>query len=262
MIAPTELTVQELDRLSVLVAARHDPEKRAFVTADLAAYLEWFWLRSAGHQLGSLVRTNSFEDLHRQLKSRRELWCSARAPAVGFVRIRRGHTDLNHTGWAQFRYELQRALTGSGFAKQWAKQLVGAIGELEDNIHFHSDAAHTGLIVYRVQDKELECIVLDRGIGVLASLRRCEDFNTLLDHGSALQIAVSNGNSRYGKSSGRGWGFNDLFVGLVNSKARLRFRSGDHLLSVEGDQLDLAAAVLRQRAHGKGLLVAIRATAN
>lgn len=248
--------------MSVMLAARQLLERRTFVTADLAAYLEWYWLRSAGHQLGALTHTTSFEHLHHQLKSNREMWWSADAPGMGFVRVRRKHTDDTHLPWVQFRYEFQRALTEAGFTKQWAKQIVGSIGELEDNIHTHSDATHTGLIVYMVRNGELECVVRDYGIGVLDSLRQCDDYNFLNDHGSALQIALTDGNSRYGQSSGRGWGFHDLFVGLVNSNAQLRFRSGDHLLSIQGDKPELAAAVIRQRAYGKGLLIAIRATAN
>lgn len=255
-----ELTIQELDRLSVLVAANHDKSKHTFVTADLAAYLEWYWLRSAGHQLGSLIRTPPFEALHVQIKSRREFWCSVEGPVMGFVRVQRKHTDFNHLAWVRFRYQLQQALITSGFAQQWAKQIVGAIGELEDNIHTHSDAGHTGLLVFSVRANELECIVLDRGIGVLASLRSCPEFSSLQDHGSALKIALGDGNSRYGRTSGRGWGFHELFVGLVNSNAQLRFRSGDHLLSIEGDPTQ-SVAVVRQRAHGKGFMVALRATA-
>jgi anti-sigma regulatory factor (Ser/Thr protein kinase) len=248
--------------LSVLIAARHDVSKHQFITADLAAYLEWYWLRSAGHQLGSLIRTPQFEDLHVQLKARRETWWSADATSMGFIRVRRKHTDWSYLAWVQFRFELQRTLITSGFSQQWAKQIVGALGELEDNIHTHSDAAHTGLIVYRVSGEELECIILDLGVGVLASLRSCDEFGTLKDHGTALQIVLANGNSRYGTASGRGWGFHELFVGLVNSTARLRFRSGDHLLSIEGEPPhSLAAAGIRQRAHGQGFMVALRATA-
>lgn len=246
----------------MLAAAGHNDGVHEFVTADLTAYLEWYWLRAAGHHLGSLIRTPPFEHLHLQLKSDRESWRSDTGPMMGFLRVRRNHTDTNYLVWVQFRYELQRALTNSGFGEQWAKQIVGAIGELEDNIHTHSDATQTGLLAYRVNEAVLECIVLDLGIGVLASLRQCDDFGFLKDHGTALQIALTDGNSRYGRGSGRGWGFHDLFVGLVNSNAQLRFRSGDHLLSIEGDHPDLAAAVIRQRAYGTGLMIAIRATAN
>jgi hypothetical protein len=262
MIPQTELTPSELDQVSVRIAAGLELESRAYITTDLAAYLEWYWLRSAGHHLRGLSHTPEFEQLHLQLKSQRELWRSTGGLEMGFLRVRRMHTDTEYLPWVQFRFELERSLVSAGFAQQWAKQLIGAIGELEDNIHFHSESAGTGIIVYRVRNSELECIVLDKGIGVLASLRRCDSFGHLQDHGSALQLALTEGTSRYGLDSGRGWGFRDLFVGLVNSSASLRFRSGDHLLSIEGEKPELSAAVIRQRALGNGLLIAIRARAN
>jgi hypothetical protein len=262
MIQPAELTTPELDHLSVRIAAGSDLGARAYITADLAAYLEWYWLRSAGHHLGVLNRTPEFEQLHIQLKSQRELWRSTGGLGMGFLRVRRTHTDTEYLPWVQFRYELERSLMRAGFAQQWAKQLIGAIGELEDNIHFHSESAQTGIIAYRVRERELECIVLDKGIGVLASLRRGDNFGHLQDHGSALQLALTDGTSRYGMNSGRGWGFRELFVGLVNSSANLRFRSGDHLLSIGGEKPELSAAVIRQRALGNGLLIAMRARAN
>lgn len=255
------LTNLELDRLSVLVAAGRDVSGRDFVTEDLAPYLEWYWLRSAGHQLGTLLRTTLFDHLHLNLKAKAEFWCSPDL-AIGFVRVRRSHTDVTNLAWTTFRLNLQRALITAGFRERWAKQIVGAIGELEDNIHTHSFAVQTGLLAYHVRDRSLECVVLDRGIGVLASLRQCEEFSFLNDHGSALKIALGDGNSRYGTTSGRGWGFHELFVGLVNSNAHLRFRSGDHLLSIEGDRPDVAAAAIRQRAHGKGLLITLHATSS
>lgn len=262
VIPVSNLTIPELDRLSVLIRAGRGVGSANFVTMDLAPYLEWYWLRSAGHRLGMLTHTPPFEDFHLQLKSRQEIWFSGDSQAMGFIKILRIHTDSEHLAWVQFRFELQRAMIRSGFDEKWAKQMVGAIGELEDNIHTHSHAVQTGLIAYGVRDESVELIVMDRGIGVLASLRQGRDFGALEDHGVALQIALGDGNSRYGNSGGRGWGFHELLVGLANSSAHLRFRSGDHLLSIEGDTPELAAAVLRQQAFGNGLFVAVRAKAS
>lgn len=262
MTTPRKLTVQELDQVSILLAAQRDVSKREFITADLAAYCEWYWLRRANHRLGILTHTPEYENLHSELQSQRESWSRTSSPAMGFVRVRREHDDSEHLVWVQFRTELERALIGGGFTKQRAKQIVGALGELEDNIHLHSQDPRTGLLTYKVSGGELECVILDRGIGVLASLRQSNDFASLSDHGTALQTALAPGNSRFGAESGHGWGFRDLFVGLVNSNAQLRFRSGDHLLSIEGDpDQSLTTARVQQRASGQGFLVALRAVA-
>jgi hypothetical protein len=74
---------------------------------------------------------------------------------------------------------------------------------------------------------------------------------------SALMTAVQDGNSRYGTASDRGWGFHALFTGLANSGARMRFRSGDHVLSADGTS-GLPGARLRQSAAGEGFLVSVR----
>lgn len=251
------LTLQELDNVSSLAfAGMASPGHRRFLAAELRAYMEWYWLRRSGHLLGSLTKTGRWVEFHRNLCSARSVWTTPEQPARGFVKVRRHHTDSQHLEWTMFRYELHRAAVAAGFDTMWAAQIVGALGELEDNIHWHSQAAESGVLAYWVTD-HLDCVLLDGGVGVLASLRRNEEYRQLSDHGTALRLATTNGISRHGSGSGRGWGYNDLFVGLANSNADIRFRSGDHLLSVKG-RSGLPTAQLHQRATGEGLLVSIR----
>lgn len=250
------LTTDRLDEIAARSFIGQRVDGHVFQTVELGAYLEWSWLRAAGNELGTLDRTTPFEDLHRRMRGGIDRWMTHTAPARGFIRVRREHTDTQNAPWAQFRYELQRAAIASGCSPPWARQIVGAVGELEDNIHFHSEAPASGILAYLVTDATLEFVVLDRGIGVLESLQKCEEFASLADHGTALKMALQDGNSRYGTSSGRGWGFHDLFVGLANRNARLRFRSGDHLLPLEGTT-DLPNSRLRQSAAGQGLLVSV-----
>lgn len=252
-----ELTVGRLDELSALAFAREVSSDRQFIAAELSAYMEWYWLRRSGHSLGSLAKNGPFAEFHERLRSGIGSWTTSEAPARGFIRVRRNHTDTEHARWVMFLLELQKAGVAGGFGDTWIKQIVGAVGELEDNIHWHSEAPKTGIVAYWLSGAELDLVVLDRGVGVLKSLRRANEFNDLADYGTALQLATSQGTSRYGTGSGRGWGFNELFVALANSRAQIRFRSGDHLLAVEG-RTGLPEAQLRQRAVGQGLLVSVR----
>ena len=252
------LTLKRLDHLSAVAFANpHAVPSQSFVATELSAYMEWYWLRHSGHSLGSLLRTGPFEEFHVRLRSSAEYWIASRVPPRGFIRVRRDHMDTANLTWVKFRYGMQRAAVAAGFGRTWAKQIVGAIGELEDNVHCHSGAPETGILAYWITGSDLDFVVLDRGDGVLESLRRCGEHRDLMDHGTALTLATQNGMSRYGTAAGRGWGFNDLFVGLANSKADIRFRSGDHLLRVDGRH-GLPGSRLHQRAGGTGLLISAR----
>ncbi|PPE73075.1 hypothetical protein C3942_14720 [Solimonas fluminis] len=138
-----------------------------------------------------------------------------------------------------------------------AQQLVGAIGELEDNIHLHSQAVDTGYVGYRAGNNEFEFVVADAGVGILNSLKSCPDYADLKDAGDALQFALQDGVSRYGRSAQRGCGFRPIFVGLANLMGMLRFRSGDHVLVIDGQSPDLAMARVQQRANLPGFVTSI-----
>ena len=252
------LTLQRLDELSALalVEARTGTDQQ-YVAADLSAYLEWYWLRHSGHDLGSLIKTGAFSEFDERLRSRAEVWMTTHVPARGFLRVRRQHNDIEHLNWVRFCFGLQKSARAAGFSSVWANQIVGAVGELEDNVHCHSQAPTSAIVAYWFSGSELEIVVLDIGIGVLASLRTSDEYRHLADHGTAIRLATQNGTSRYGGESGHGWGFHDLFTALANSRATIRIRSGDHLLGVEG-RTGLPRSQLRQRAPGQGLLVSIK----
>jgi hypothetical protein len=119
-------------------------------------------------------------------------------------------------------------------SKRLAEQVAGAVGELEDNVHEHSDAIGSGLVAFQSTSGCLEIVVLDRGVGVLASLRRSADYQHLESYEAALSAAVKAGATRYGRDTGRGTGFNRLFSGLADANSLLRFRSGDAVLELNG----------------------------
>ena len=256
---PLTLNFERLDQLSVERFAGLDERQPANLLAvELGPYFEWLWLRRAGHRLGRVMVSSTLERLRHPLVRGLSVWTGSSPPISGFIRVRRHQAAFDDVAWISFRRAFERAALSSGLSTQHAKQLTGALGELEDNIHEHSEAASTGIVAYYSRPGTFEFVVLDRGIGVLSSLRRCQEYAAVVDHGHALEIALANGNSRYGKQSGRGYGFQDLYLGIANSRARLRFRSGDHLYELDGTVLGLPRARLAQRASGNGFLIAVR----
>lgn len=135
-------------------------------------------------------------------------------------------------------------------------QMAAAIQELEGNIQEHSNAPATGIIAFRATAGVFEFVVADRGIGLLASLRQNTAFSLLADHGKALELALTDGTSRY-TEAGRGHGFRPIFVGLTNLRGRLRFRSGDHALSMDGTGPTLASAQVSQKPSFQGFFASV-----
>ena len=106
--------------------------------------------------------------------------------------------------------------------------------QMVDNIYLHSALSETGMAAYHARAGYFEFAVLDRGVGVLRSLQNNSEYSCLSDHGDALQLALTDGCSRFGSNSSHGHGFRPLFIGLSNLNGALRFRSGDHALTIDG----------------------------
>lgn len=131
---------------------------------------------------------------------------------------------------------MQRALlaiNGTRFPKDAAAQAISALGELESNIHEHSEDRTCGIVAYEIHERFIGIYASDNGQGVLNSLRQNPNFQTLEDAGEALQLVIQEGVSRSGEP-GRGMGFRPIFVGLASLSGFLRFRSGDALLEING----------------------------
>lgn len=159
--------------------------------------------------------------------------------------------------WEQWRLRLQHAAELVDFPRVVAKQIVGALTELVDNIYEHSQAPVTGIAGYYAHDGAVEFVVSDAGIGVLASLRRAPLYADLSDTGIALRAALQDGVTS--RVSGRGGdGIGSLFRALAGYEGELRFRSGDHALTIRGRTLSLAGHVeVAQRAPLPGLTISI-----
>lgn len=161
--------------------------------------------------------------------------------------------------WDQWASHAENSAIAAGLARGLVAGLMGALGELQENVYQHSDRPETGLVAYAASMGIFEFVVADAGVGVLTSLRQNPEFAALADSGEALRIAASDGGSRYGRSTGRGYGIGRLFRALAHDAAELRFRSGDHALRLWGDAPSLSGQVeIAQKALLDGLIVTVR----
>jgi hypothetical protein len=193
--------------------------------------------------------------LCRALASGRPQWVCPDQRRMGFLRMQMEPPE--ETVWTSFCFAAQRAALMAGFPKPTAQQLAAAIGELHSNVYEHSGRPDTGLIAFRAGNGAFEFAVADAGIGILDSLRTCGEYAELADHGTALKLALTPGVSRHGSNAQRGYGFRPIFVGLANIRGYLRFRSGDHALTMDGTTASLMQARPAQKPAISGFLISI-----
>lgn len=136
------------------------------------------------------------------------------------------------SGWDQWTAHADNAARAQGLNSHLVAGMMGALIEMQDNVYEHSGAPATGLVAYAVTPSSFEFVVADRGTGVLATLRQNQRYADITDAGAALSEAIKDGVSRFPDEEGRGTGFNQLFTALVGHNAELRFRSGDHALTM------------------------------
>lgn len=178
----------------------------------------------------------------------------------GFVSV--AAIESEYTNWTDFAMRAKRAATNAGFAADDAGQLVAAMGELRSNIVEHSEQKDTGYLVYDVTPGRFDFVVADTGIGVLQSLRSHPHFARVTDAGTALQLALSEGVSRFFDDKDRGRGFRPIFVGLANAARHLRFRSADHSREIVRDGDGALLATTHQRAQLQGFLCSVTCESN
>ena len=140
--------------------------------------------------------------------------------------------EASNPDWQQWLLHAENAAKVKGFPAQVVASLIGALLDMEDNVYEHSGAAQTGLVAYTVTDRSFEFVVADRGIGVLDTLRQNPAYAHLADAGAALTEAIRPGVSRFPAATGRGQGFVQLCRSMVTHRVELRFRSGDHALTL------------------------------
>lgn len=184
-----------------------------------------------------------------------------RAGVFPLSRIDPNGSHADWLAWEQWAKHAENAAVTAGLPRGLAGGLMGALGELQDNVFEHSGRPESGVAAYAASAGTFEFVVADAGRGVLASLRENPDFALLPDSGAALQAAASDGASRHARSTGHGYGIGKLFRALAHDAAELRFRSGDHALRIWGDAPSLTGQVeLAQKAWLDGLTISVRCT--
>jgi hypothetical protein len=170
-----------------------------------------------------------------------------------------GGAEAEQLAWDQWAKHAENAAVAAGLMKGLVGGLMGALGELQDNVFEHSGRPDSGVVAYAAGDGAFEFVVADAGRGVLASLRENPEFSLLVDSGTALRVAASDGASRHARGTGHGYGIGQLFRALAHGAAELRFRSGDHALRLWGDAPSLIGHVeLAQKAWLDGLTITVR----
>jgi hypothetical protein len=176
---------------------------------------------------------------------------------VGFVTTAKASQAEDRVEWIAFCRKAQEAAELS-LPKPAASGMIGAMRELEDNVHLHSERSQDGVVGFHGTADEFEFVVADGGIGVLQSLRQSPDYQHLDDAGTAIKIALTDGQSRLRYlDPGRGHGFHDLFIGLANLNGKLRFRSDDHALTINGASPTLVTAHLSQKVPLQGFVASV-----
>ena len=209
------------------------------------------------------VQPALFADVTSAIQHSKITGAQARSSAGAFPLTRKINSGGDAALWDQWCKHIENAAVRSGYSKSRIAGLLGALGELQDNIIEHSGKPSTGLVAYGITAEVFEFVVADSGIGVLASLRQNPEFAGLPDSGRALLAAISDGASRYDRSTGHGFGISRLFRSLANEYGELRFRSGDYALKIWGDTPSVAGQFqLSQKAWLAGLTISVRYTRN
>lgn len=255
------LTFSAVDDLAFAAEGGHPDLARVreqYMPTTLSPLLELLMLNKSGAvSIGTdvLDARNGAESLVRAFKAGAQIWTSPDG-RLGLLRTGAAQTVATTEGfWLTARRAAANKAQIPGSAPD---HLVAAMAEMESNILDHSEAASTGLVVFRATKGLFEFVAADLGIGVLRSLATCEAYAHLKDHGEALRLALHEGTSRHGPGSNHGYGFRDLFNALVHLKAHLRFRSGDYALTMDGTNPGLASAQLSQKAAFKGFFVSVQ----
>jgi len=162
-------------------------------------------------------------------------------------------TNSSDTALISFILAARKAAESSGFSKKTSAQFGAALVELKSNVIDHSMAVNTGVLYFHAGNRWFEFGVTDSGQGVLASLRTFSGYSSILNHGDALRIAVSEGGTRYGPQSMHGHGFPPLFKGLAGYHGYLRWRSGDYALIIDARNPSASSGDLVQKPMFDGL---------
>jgi len=160
------------------------------------------------------------------------------APSVEVRAAPRDKAAISSTTWSTYFSRFTRSLiTNGGFEKKLSYGITRAFEEMVDNVVQHSgittSAAAPGVVGYHVHRGEMTYAVGDCGRGVLESLRTNPQWRELLTSRAALDAAIcAHATRRLGEKEG--YGFQEVHRSLADVNGRLRFRSGDAVLILDG----------------------------
>jgi hypothetical protein len=260
-----ELTFEAVDDLVTAYARGRlgqPAQGEGFTPSSIAPLIELAF-SSAHGQPNSLIDSSWLDslihaDLRAALRGSQTLWLDS-PERRGFMRT--VFDPLNSTDdipRTRFLMAARKSAQAAGLPVSAAQYMAAALRELESNIREHSEKPQTGLLAFQATHDGFEFVAADNGVGILATLRDASEFKNLTDHGRALHMALQEGVSRHGRDPNHGNGFRDLFLGLQSLRADLRFRSGDHALTISGSRPDLKQAHLAQKSPFQGFLAAVR----
>jgi anti-sigma regulatory factor (Ser/Thr protein kinase) len=255
------LTFSALDGIAFAASrGRLGSEAPKHVVTELGPLVEWMHLSSAGllplPTASQWLKLASLEPLCLAATNTTNHWVSQQGEWLGVFKFG-SSAAADQERWRSFQLASHKSALAAGFSSRIASQLIRALGEIHDNVLEHSEAAGTGLVAFRANPALFEFAVADHGVGVLASLKTNPEHGHLRDHGEALQHALTDGVSRFGRVSNRGTGFSQLFKGLATLNGSLRFRSGDHALSIDGRSPTLVNAVTAMKPAVSGFVVCV-----
>ena len=176
---------------------------------------------------------------------------------VEFFRAPQTKDQLASRNWDTFRRRMQDAAKKANLGLKFAQGLVATLEEMANNTLEHSQNPSTSIVGYKWSRGSFEYVVADSGIGVLKSLRSNKEYEFISDSSVALDLAIQSGVSRHGRMSGRGLGFNNLVIKIANRNSRLRFRSGDHSLTLDGTCQPISK-VFRTCPDFEGFLISVQ----
>jgi hypothetical protein len=259
----SKLTFNALDDLAFAgvnaSSALKDVQSGSLSPTGLGPLIEFLLLMSTGTLAVSAINWLSLTHLAPFLKAwsdGRQQWVSEDAH-FGFIRTREEDQTWYSDSTGFFMKAQRAARDVSRLPGPIPGQMAAAIQELEGNIQEHSEAPATGVLVFRATISVFEFVVADRGIGLLRSLRSSPSYLGLDDHGRALELALTDGTSRFNDPR-RGHGFRPIFQGLSDLNGYLRFRTGDHAIVMDGTAPTLATAQICQKPRIDGFFASVR----
>lgn len=258
-----KFTFETLDELGLAFTEgnlkSNAPLPYRFSATGIGPLIEFAQLASSNvmpESIASAIEHHTFREFYCNLRNRRSYWTCEKSGRLGVMRLGNNYGDKEETLWTTFSIRAKKAAEKL-FPSALAGQLVGAVKEMHSNVYEHSGRSNSGIVAFAALNGAYEMIIADQGMGVLESLRSNPHYAHLKSDAEALRLAIQPGVSRHAEHSLRGYGFKNMFTGLLNLNSRLRFRSGTGAVSIDGFSDGDPVPIVHERAPIPGFLVSV-----